>query len=999
MTTRLCALAILLLGPGWASANLLTNASFETPAATAGFTDSGWTPYGAASPGRDWWSARTGGVSTNYGGFMPGWSGANSGGVYQDVPVGTGTYTFSLWVRHQEAYNPVSDQVRIEWFDADTNILDQVSSTYVVVPDKAWHQVYVTGTCVSQELAFARVIFEASWGAGGAGDTAGFFDDAEFYAGPHRGTPLANGSFERPSSSADSYWRASQWQNTPIPPPYSFEDWADHSGAWGIGLWGWDAAEVSNSVTFHQNLVPGTGTYSFAIYLVRETDFYLSNATLRLEWFDSTFTNKVQADTVTNLVVPNDFAWHEYAVSGSCASDTLYEVRASLFVEWWENTNAGGSKAFKLDDARFLPGLYAGVSLSNAWSYHAATGTTASLESVPGTNVGAFLQVEYASSTSTFYVLTPADGIAAYAGEGGLAGMRTSWQRPENGQYQTSFSDMERLGNVVIGAGAFHGLPAAGAQTQTLWRHRMEFPRDTNGVFYTTNAITVFYSPYVRTTNAVGGETDRIYLVGSGGSATNELGQLFHEVPESRDYSFQLNPPTYAELQNTGFENPAGTDFTDAQWTGFGNIGRDVWAARSGTRGGYFPSWAAGNGGFFQDVAATGGTYTFSLWMKRSLGANINSQEVKLEWFNSAAHLMHAQTNVVSLPADERWHRVYITSTLPSGEARFVRPVVFADFAAGSYPFHEVLVFDDAQLYSGGFTSVQELANGDFETGGTGFEAGYWDAVVSDWVGRDTWAARNGTWGADFQGFETNDLTYVGTLSQGLNVSTGTYVFGLWILAEDSILLTNAELRIEWLDEDFAAVQPPTVQPLTVPFDSAWHYYAVTGSCAVAGLFEVRPVVLGQWDRNLGGGNKALKMDDATFTALVSVDDDGDGLPNTWEALYFGGVTNADATANGDGDAALNWEEYVADTHPTNGASYFPNLITNRSGVGVLVLQAGPPTTNSRVYDIWWTTNLVTGAWTPTGLNVPGQGDGSAVSLSVTNDAPSRSYRTGVKLP
>lgn len=993
-------LGVALLSPAWAHANLLTNASFEAPSATADFANSGWTSYGSAVPGREYWAARTA-VSAGFkGGYMPGWSGPDSAGVYQDVPVGTGTYTFAIWVRQEEGYNPVSTKALIEWYDADTNILDFASATFSVPSDDAWHQIHVTASCVSQNLAFARAIFDAGWGAPGGGGTASFFDDAEFYAGAHAGTQLGNGVFERPVSDADGYWRASQWQNVPEPPPYAFEDWADRSGNWGVGLWGWDVAALSNSVTLRQGLVPGAGTWSFAVYLARESDFYLSNAILRLEWFDQTFTNKVQADTVTNLAVANDNVWREYVVSGACSSSTLYEVRASLFVEWWHNTNAGGAKALKIDDARFLPGLYTGVSISNDWSYHAAPGYTPSLENVPGTNVGAFLQVDYASSTTTIYVLTPENGVAAYAGEGGVAGMRTSWQRPENGVYVNTFVDMEKMGTVVIPAGSpFHGLPSSGSQTQALWRHRMEFPRDTNGVFYTTNAVTVFYSPYVRTTNTVGGETDALYLIRLDALATNNLGQLFHEVPESRDYSFLLNPPTFANLQNPGFEDPASTDFAGAQWTGFGDVGRDTWAARSGARGGYFTSWAAGNGGFYQDVAATGGTYTFSVWMKRSLGANISSLETKIEWFNSAAQMMFAETNTYALPADELWHRIRVTSTLPSGEARFIRPVVFSSFNNGSYPFHEVLVYDDAELYAGSFTSRHELANGDFETGGSGYAGGYWDAVVSDWVGRDTWAARSGSWGGDFQGFQTNNLSYEGTLSQGLNVSTGVYVFGVWILAENSILLTNLELRIRWLDEDFADVQADTVHTLAPPFDSTWHYYAITGSCSAANLFEVRPVVLGQWDRNLGGGDKALKIDDAVFGLFETFDEDGDSLPNGWEMTYFGGPTNTDAAANGDADAALNWEEYVADTHPTNGASYFPNVITNGSGSGILVLQAGPPTTNSRVYDVWWTTNLVSGAWTPAGLLVPGQANGSAVPLSVTNDAPSRSYRTGVRLP
>lgn len=987
--------------PWLASANLLTNGSFETPEATVDYAGSGWTAGGSKTTERQWWATRTGGVSTNKGGTVPGWDGPGDVSVSQDVPVSAGTYTFQIWARNEDAYTALTNTLRIEWFDGNTNLLQSSEENYeALLSDDAWHPLYLTDTCSSSALAFARVSYVAVFGAPGVGGQAAFFDDASFYAGTLAAPSLANPSFERPTIDSDNYWRSSQWNKTPENTVVFLENWANRSGGWGVGVWGWDAAAESNDVSIFQNVPAGPGTYSFAVNVQRETSFLLSNAQLRIEWYDGTFTNKVADDSVTNIVVPNDWSWHEFSVAGTCLSNELREARVSLWLEWWANTNEGLGKALKVDDARLLPGVYNGASLDEAWIYHAGVGYQPSVEALPGTNVGSFLAVDYASKTSTFYVVTPADGFATYEGEGGVAGMRTSWQRPENGQYETAFADMEWVSTFEVPSGSpFHGLPAAGVQTQILWRHTMEFPRDTNGVYYTTNTLTVFYSPYVRTTNALGGETDRRYLVRQAGATTNDLGQIFDEVPENRDYSFLLHPPTYGSLTNVGFEDPAAGDFTDAKWTGFGSVARDVWAARSGARGGYFSSWAAGSGGFFQDVAATGGTYTFSLWMKRSLGANINNLEAKIEWFNSASQLMFAETNTIVLPADELWHRVYVTSTLPAGEALFIRPVVFADFGNGSYPFHEVLTFDDAELYQGGFTSVHTLANADFETGGTGFAGGYWDAVVSDWVGRDSWAARTGSWGADFQGFQTNNLTYEGTLSQGLNVSTGAYEFGLWILVEDSILLTNLELRIQWLDEDFAPVQADSVQKLAPLLDNNWYYYSVTGTCDVATLFEVRPMVFGQWDRNLAGGNKALKMDDAFFGAPLGGDSDGDGLPDAWEALYFGGATNADANANSDGDAALNWEEYVADTNPTNSLSSFPNAVTNVSGTSVLVLFAGPPTTNSRAYDVWWSTNLVNGDWTPMGYNLPGQADGSALPLTVTNDAPVRNYRTGVRLP
>lgn len=990
---------LMLLFPALAGANLLSNGSFETPVGTTNFTGSGWQALGPAEPARDGWCARTSTSADYRGGYLTGWSGPSAGGIQQDVPVSPGTYTFSIWMRQEPGYSAVDNELRIEWYDSSDSLLDFTSAFYTMPGDNAWHQLRVTSTSTAVNVSYARIRYYVNWNSPGVGGSAAYFDDAEFYEGDARPSPLANGVFERPVSGLDDYWRAAVWHNQPTPPPYGFETWAARSGGWGVALWGWDVAALSNSVTFSQNASPNTNTVTFAIHLAREPDFFLSNAILRLEWFNADGVTKAQADTESPLSVPNDNAWHEYSITGTCLPD-YYEVRASLFAEWWQNTNAGGSKALRIDDARLLPGAFDGSSIHEDGTYYNAAGFTPSVENVPGTNVGPFLQVDYASHTSTWYVITPADGFARYAPEGGIAGMRVSWQRPENGAYVTTFSDMEYVGSIVLSAGApFHGWPSSGSVTQSLWRYRAEFPRDLNGDIYATNPITVFYSPYLRTTNEAGGETDRRYLVAQSGGSTNSLDQQFDEVPESRDYAFQLNPPAAAELQNPGFESPAASDFSGAKWNGFGAVGRETWAARRGDRGGYFVSWNAGSGGVFQDVAVTGGVQTFTLWMKRSLGAHPNKIEAKIEWFNTAAQLMFAETNLVALPADELWHRVYVTSTLPSGQATFARVVLFADFNAGSYPYHEVIDFDDAEFYSGGFTSVQELANAGFEAGGTGFAGAQWDGVVSDWVNRDTWAARTDAWGADFAGAATNQPAYTGSLSQGLNLSTGTYEFGVWILAEDSVLLTNAELRIRWLDADFASLQADSVAKLTLPLDNAWHYYAITGSCASAALFEVRPTIVAQWDRNEGPGSKAIKMDDAGFALLVSTDDDGDGLPNEWESRYFGSNTAADPAVDSDGDQALNWQEYVADTNPTNTASHFPNIITNASGQGVLTLLAGPPTTNSRVYDVWSNTNLAHGEWSPVGLSAAGRVDGLAVTLMVTNAAPARFYRTGVRIP
>jgi PKD repeat protein len=58
----------------------------------------------------------------------------------------------------------------------------------------------------------------------------------------------------------------------------------------------------------------------------------------------------------------------------------------------------------------------------------------------------------------------------------------------------------------------------------------------------------------------------------------------------------------------------------------------------------------------------------------------------------------------------------------------------------------------------------------------------------------------------------------------------------------------------------------------------------------------------------------------------TSVDTVGDGIPNWWRAHYFGGTgattnTQSCAVCDPDGDGMSNWQEYLADTNPTNSAS------------------------------------------------------------------------------
>jgi hypothetical protein len=68
-----------------------------------------------------------------------------------------------------------------------------------------------------------------------------------------------------------------------------------------------------------------------------------------------------------------------------------------------------------------------------------------------------------------------------------------------------------------------------------------------------------------------------------------------------------------------------------------------------------------------------------------------------------------------------------------------------------------------------------------------------------------------------------------------------------------------------------------------------------------------------------------------------TVDSDADGLPDSWETLYFGGTSSIEGGpfADPDGDAINNLEEYLSGTNPTNRNSVLAcNVLAPQQGSG-----------------------------------------------------------------
>jgi hypothetical protein len=117
---------------------------------------------------------------------------------------------------------------------------------------------------------------------------------------------------------------------------------------------------------------------------------------------------------------------------------------------------------------------------------------------------------------------------------------------------------------------------------------------------------------------------------------------------------------------------------------------------------------------------------------------------------------------------------------------------------------------------------------------------------------------------------------------------------------------------------------------------------------------------------------------------------------NTWLASY-GLYTNGPADfIDSDGDSLNNYQEYVADTNPTNAASVL--LLTIRSSTSPVVVTF--PSSAARLYTLLCCSNLTpTSVWTP----VPGQtdipGNGAVCTLTDTNPPAAAFFRVSVSIP
>ena len=129
----------------------------------------------------------------------------------------------------------------------------------------------------------------------------------------------------------------------------------------------------------------------------------------------------------------------------------------------------------------------------------------------------------------------------------------------------------------------------------------------------------------------------------------------------------------------------------------------------------------------------------------------------------------------------------------------------------------------------------------------------------------------------------------------------------------------------------------------------------------------------------------------------ATADSDEDQMLDAWEVCYGLNPTNAaDATVNSDGDSSNNYEEWVADTNPTNPASCFRIRLASNQPPWTVVFEASA----RRLYTLEYRTNLTgSNPWTTVGNPWRVPGNGGTMTLCDTTAPPVRFYHVKVEAP
>ncbi len=693
----------------------------------------------------------------------------------------------------------------------------------------------------------------------------------------------------------------------------------------------------------------------------------------------------------------------------------------------WSLPQCFFSNYYDRDWSYMTTGAVSRLGFDADYVYHNATNVNAATEAVTGLLGRVFREVDYATTTTTFHVLTPWP-VCVSPDDAPQVQLRIDYQHPQTGQWSPTTYDMSLVTSVVLMSGApFHGLPAAGSRTAAIWRLAWRQPLGTNGQPY-AGPVTVYYAPFIKTKFGPNGFTTAArYLVAAPG-APNAMPvnpQLLDADYYGRDYAYTNNRPWFLNetLDGLYFNGPAS--------------GAPETEAVPGLGGPRFLEYDYGTGPSYLYTLSASPSVTALLTRMDFIAGGGERYYSGARWTSvaiNAAAPFHGRPAAGALTVDV-WRTVFWP---PAGWTGTVYLAQRADYSNGSI----WLVRHLTNLASGwGYTNNWDPPQYLCTAG----------PVERDWSFAPTAVVARSGIGA-YAYFNHTNLNPRTEAVPGLNGAVfldpdylrTTTVFRVLtdhpaaVSPEDAvtvqmridynhpqtgwnpvyytmgwttnIVLTNGAgfhgapvsglrtmevWRLDWPQPRYTNGTPCT-NDLTIyfaPFIQTRfgpNQY-VTGAkhlVAQGGTDNDYPINPQQYDADFFGKDYSYLHQ---WSGLV------DGIPAWWWSRYGLSFTNKSANDN-DNDRFSNGDEYVADTDPTNPHSYFSN-VTCQVISGTLCRLYVNWSSTGRVYDAFARTNITSAGqpWVGYGFNIPG--NGGVLTLTVTNTESLKFFRTGARLP
>jgi hypothetical protein len=165
-------------------------------------------------------------------------------------------------------------------------------------------------------------------------------------------------------------------------------------------------------------------------------------------------------------------------------------------------------------------------------------------------------------------------------------------------------------------------------------------------------------------------------------------------------------------------------------------------------------------------------------------------------------------------------------------------------------------------------------------------------------------------------------LTVVWTVANaGNGMASSSWSDAIYFSTNSVLDGADAQLRSQSRTLALAAGNSYQVtNTLTIPANAPSSYYLIVKTDDLNAIFEASDA--NNW-RAFGVGQY--------------LDEDGDGIPDSWEQQYFGPANNCAPGADPDGDGMSNLSEYLADTNPTNAISVLrlSRIVPEANGVSL----------------------------------------------------------------